>query len=261
MLWLQDYKQRGNLPSDILIANAHAACRVSTDVMNRAMQLADKMAGSGMIPSDAALLVSSRSDFKGFIAERVRNDASKLDDEAVRSAVEDFIIKTSTDKIQTARKEEREQAQKVLEAQKDLHAKENAAFESKMRDKNTIIRELEDKLAAKDREIEHDAAIARTKKCNRAEKKARRMAKMCHTALYLLFILFAISLIIIFAIHCFQVYAEDGNWLLYAIVDVVAFVSCPYLFISKESLCYKMIRWVSDWVYTTVYTKCLNKED
>ena len=261
LLWLQDYKQRGNLPSDILIANAHAACRVSTDVMNRAMQLADKMAESGTIPSDAALLVSSRSDFKGFIAERVRNDASRLDDEAVRSAVEDYIFKTATDKIQTARDEEREQAQKELAAQKDLHARENEEFEYQMRDKNNIIKNLEDKLAARDQRIEQDAALARIKKCNRAEKKAKRIKKLCHTGLYSLFILFAICLIAIFAIHCFKVYTEDGNWLPYAIVDIGAFAGCPILFISKKSLFYKLICRISDEVYSRVYTKCLNEED
>ena len=60
LLWLQDHKQIGNLPSDILIANAHAACRVSTEVMDRAIQVANTMAENEIIPSDAALLVSSR---------------------------------------------------------------------------------------------------------------------------------------------------------------------------------------------------------
>ena len=130
-----------------------------------------------------------------------------------------------------------------------------------MRDKNNIIKNLEDKLAARDQRIEQDAALARIKKCNRAEKKAKRIKKLCHIGLYSLFILFAICLIAIFAIHCFKVYTEDGNWLPYAIVDIVAFAGCPILFISKKSLCYKLICRISDEVYARVYTKCLNEED
>ena len=258
LLWLQDYKQRGNLPSDILIANAHAACRVSIDVMNRAMDLAYKMADSGIIPQDAALLVSSHSDFRGYIANRVRNDAAKLDDEVIRSAVEDYISKTSTAQIQNARDEEREHAKRELATEKERHEEAQEELTSQLRDKDQTIANLKKEIVETKTRLVKEAE---QNKCARAKKKAQRFASAIHDLLYAISITAAITLVIVFAIHLTLECINGGNWLPYAVVEAIAFVSCPIVFISKKSVCYKLICRIRDRVYSAKYSKYIDEEN
>lgn len=254
LLWLQDHKQISNLPSDILIANAHAACRVSTEVMDRAIQIANAMAENGTIPSDAALLVSSHADFKGFIADRVRNDATKLSEETIRSAVNDYIKTRASEHIAAAREEEREEAHGIITAQQNEHLKENNGMKEVIRKKEHEIEKLKQQLADRDAQFVRDSEEARARKYSKAENSAKRVAHIVHTVLYSFAILAAMILILTFTIHCYSVYIRGGAWIPYVVVDVLSFLSIPLIFISKKSLCYRLISRVSDWIYAKVYS-------
>ena len=61
-------------------------------------------------------------------------------------------------------------------------------------------------------------------------------------------------LILTFTIHCYSVYIRGGAWIPYVVVDVLSFLSIPLIFISKKSLCYRLISRVSDWIYAKVYS-------
>lgn len=176
LLWLQDHKQIKDLPSDILIANAHASCRVSTEVMNRAIQIANAMSESGTIPSDAALLVSSHADFKGFIAERTRNDSTKLDNETVQSTVDEYISSRSNAKITAIRDEERKHAQEIIDAQSQKHLEESAGMQKAINEKDNEIIHLKREIERGQAKAKQDSENSKKRICERAEKKAKQIS-------------------------------------------------------------------------------------
>ena len=255
LLWLQDHKQVSNLPSDILIANAHAACRVSHEVMDRAIQIANTMAEQGIIPSDTALLVSSRTDFKGFVANRTRNDATMLTDEIIQTTIEDYIKEIATTQVSEARNEERCQAQEIIDEQNKKHIIENANLQETISKKDNEILSLKQKILDRDRA----AAETRTRKSKKADKQASFVANFVHCTLYVLAITFAVAIIAIFGVHWFQAYIAEKSWFLYALVEIIAFASTPFMFVSKKSLCYRLISRVRDWVYTKTYSWIINE--
>ena len=123
LLWLRDYKKINNLPSDVLISNAHAACRVSQKVMDRAIQIAVSMAEAGTLNQDAALLVTSHSDIKAVLAERVRNNVEMLSEYEVKETINAYISQRAKEQIENARGEERMVAQKeIYEKKADYEA-------------------------------------------------------------------------------------------------------------------------------------------
>lgn len=260
LLWLRDHKQVANLPSDILIANAHAACRVSTEVMDRAIQISNAMADNETIPSDAALLVSSHPEFKCFVADHFRNDASKLNDESVRQAVEAYISGLSREEVEAVRSHERQCAQDNIEAQKQKHAHEKRVLQTHISEQDNTIQRLTRELREKTAREALDKAMEKKRRYDRAEGKAKWARNITCWLLYILALICAVALMLIFGIKCYQVYVNDGAWLPYIVVEIVAFVGVPLLFISKKSACSKLIHRISDRVYTWTYTKQVQKE-
>ena len=260
LLWLQDHKQIGNLPSDILIANAHAACRVSTDVMDRAIQIANTMAENGIIPSDAALLVSSHADFKSFIADRVRNDANQLSDETIRSAVDAYIRSKADVEIVAAREEERRKSQNVIDSQKNRHSQESAEMHGVIQDQVDEINRLKREMAEEQQKHKQEAEDVKKRKCDKAEQKARGAAAFVLKALRGASVVIALYLVAIFACHCYFTYVEEKSWGPYAVIDLIGFVSVPFIFISKNSFWYHWIGRVSDRVYSKVYSWIISEE-
>lgn len=259
LLWLRDHKQITNLPSDILIANAHAACRVSTEVMDRAIEIANGMVDNGIIPPDAALLVSSHPEFKCFVANRFRNDASKLNDESVRQAVESYISCLSREEVEAVRRNERKSAQENIAAQKQEHAVEKKILEAHILEQANTIQKLTKDIEERKAKEARDKELATKKRSAYAEGKAKRARSMTLQILYTFSAIFALALVLIFGIKCFQLYINEGAWLPYLIVEIVAFVGIPPLFVSKKSLCNKFINRISDQVYMHVYSKYIVK--
>ena len=259
LLWLQDHKQIGNLPSDILIANAHAACRVSTDVMDRAIQIANTMAENGIIPSDAALLVSSHADFKSFIADRVRNDATQLSDETIRSAVDAYIKVKADVEIVAAREEERRQAQGIIDAQSSQHSQESAKMHGIIQGKDDEINRLKKEIAEEQQKHKQETEEAKQRKYDKAEKKAKQVSCIVQRVLHIMSVIAGIVLILIFMGHCYFTYIAEKSWGPYILVDVAAFISVPLIFISPKSLSHRLIGRAGDWVYTKVYSWIINE--
>jgi len=259
LLWLQDYKQSSSLPSDILIANAHAACRVSQEVMDRAIELATKMEESGSIPSDAALLVTSHTAFKPFIAERVQNNSALLSDEEIHSAINDFINACATAKIEEVRTEEKQHADAAMNAQRQLHSNETRVLQSELQAKNEAIARLERQISEQEKREMLEKETARQQKYDRIGKKAQNASNLVRIALQALSVIAAITAIIIFAIHCYQAFVAEQSWLPYVIIEVLSFLSIPTIFLSKKSIFYKWVCRLGDWVYSKVYSSLMNK--
>ena len=247
LLWLRDYKQISSLPSDMLIANAHAACRVTTEVMDRAIQIANAMVESGTLPPDAALLVSSHTEFKGFLAERVHNNVSMLSENQIRDAVTAYIAKQAEVQIESARDEERDHAAEALSREQETRAKISASYENALQDKDSQIELLKRQLALKDEKAKQD-------RIRKAEHNAQAMSKWLFYGMFA--VLFAIDLVIvgIFGIHCWKEYSAGNSWLPYLFVEALGFLGVPALVLSKKSPCYKAICRFRDKAYSKLYT-------
>ena len=258
LLWLQDHKQTGNLPSDILIANAHAACRVSTDVMNRAIQLANTMAENGIIPSDAALLVSNHTDFKSFIADRVRNDVNQLSDETIRSVVDTYIRNKADSEIAAARENERRLAQDIIETERSYFSQESAEMQDVIQTRDDEINRLKREMIAQQERNRAEVEEANRRKIEKAERNAMEVSGLVRKVLCGASFVIALCLISIFAVHCYFAYVEEKSWGLYMLIDLIGFISVPLIFISKKSFWHRWIGRISDWVYTKIYSWIIN---
>lgn len=260
LLWLQDYKNISNLPSDILISNAHAACRVSTEVMDRAIELSTKMASNGTIPHDAALLVSSHAEFKPFLAKRVRNNVSLLSDREICSAIDEYISISASTKIEETRIAVQRQAQDTLDAQATQHSAEAAAMQNELQQKENTIARLEHELALRDKQDRLANEAAMKKKCDKAEYVAKNISVTAYVLLRLVSIVAACCTVLIFGIYCYKVYISGRSWLPYAIIEILSFFAIPLIFVSKKSFLYKLIRKLRDHIYTRVYSHFIKKD-
>ena len=255
LLWLREYKRVTTLPSDVLIANAHAACRVSNEVMERAIQIAHSMKETGTLTIDAALLVSAHSEFASFLAEQVRNDPAELNESSVKSLISGFIEKQSEQKVITARNEEKALAEKKLSSQKVLHesisAKNQERFQS-----------YENQIAALQKEKQDTSTLQRIQRkriVELADKQAKRVSTLVYVALYCILFFALGTLCTIFTIHSITEYCAGNVWLPYLVVDFLSFLGILQLFLPRKSFVVHLICRVRDRVYGAVYSQQVQK--
>lgn len=253
LLWLRDYKEGSNLPSDILIANAHAACRVSQEVMERAIQIANSMVDAGTLNLDAALLVTAHPDFKGFLAERVRNNPEMLSENEIRDTISAYISQKATEQINVAREEERASAENKLNGQQEAYLKKEAVYEDELQNRNKEITELK-------RQIEKNQNEQRSRHIMRAEKYAKTISNWIYYAFMAVLLLANAVLVIIFGVRCWNEFVEGDAWLPYLIVDVLSFFGIPPMLLAKNSPCNKWICRQRDRVYSWIYSRFLSYE-
>ena len=247
LLWLRDYKEASNLPSDILIANAHAACRVSQEVMDRAIQIANSMVEAGTLNLDAALLVTAHPDFKGFLAERVRNNPEMLSEGEIRDTIRAYILEKSHEQIEFAREEERVSAKKKLNNQQDAHAMTIEGYEEQLRNRDSEIDHLK-------RQMERDKKEQTARKIARAEKYAKTVSDLLYYTFMAVLLLVDLMFIIIFGIQCWKEFVEGDAWLPYLIVEILGFLGVPPMLLAKGSPCHKWICRRKDSVYSKLYS-------
>lgn len=253
LLWLRDYKEVINLPSDILIANAHAACRVSQDVMDRAIQIANSMVEAGTLNLDAALLVTAHPDFKCILAERVRNNADMLSEHEIRETISAYISQKANEEIETARQDERENAEKELLSHETEFAKREAGYETKLQERDSEINRLK-KLIEKDRREQLDKRIIR------AEKYAKTLSDCCYYAFMVIVLSIALLLVVVFGIQCWKEFIEGDAWLPYLIIEILGFIGIPAMLLAKESPFHKWICRHRDKIYSRLYSFFLKYE-
>lgn len=239
LLWLRDYKKINNLPSDVLISNAHAACRVSQKVMDRAIQIAVSMAEAGTLNQDAALLVTSHSDIKAVLAERVRNNVEMLSEYEVKETINAYISQRAKEQIENARGEER------MVAQKEIYEKK-ADYEAEIDKLNKQI-EMEQK-----KQVETKVA--------RAEKYAKKISGWCYYVLMVVLSLIGLLLVAIFGIRCWKEFVEGNAWWPYLVVEILGFIGVPSMLLAKKSPCHKWICRRRDKIYSHLYSCFLQHE-
>lgn len=247
LLWLRDYKEVSNLPSDILIANAHAACRVSQEVMDRAIQIATSMVEAGTLNLDAALLVTAHSDFKCVLAERVRNNPEMLSEHEIKETINAYISQKASAQIESAREDERKTAQKKLSSQKTAFAESEAGYEAKLEARDAEIDRLK-------KQMEKNQKDQADKKIARAERYATTIANWCYNALMAILLLADLLLIIIFGIQCWKEFVEGDAWIPYLIIEILGFIGVPSMLLAKESPCHKRICRYRDKIHSRLYS-------
>jgi len=253
LLWLRDYKEVSNLPSDILIANAHAACRISQEVMDRAIQIANSMVDAGTLNLDAALLVTAHPDFKGFLAERVRNNPEMLSENEIRDTISAYISQKSNKQVEVARAEERESAEKKLNKQQAAYSKSEAVYEEKLQEQNEEISQLK-------KQIEDNKKAQIVKRITRAEKYAKMISDGLYWSFIVLLLLIDLVLVVIFGIQCWKEFATGDAWAPYLVVEILGFFGIPPMLLAKGSPCYKWICRCKDKVYGRLYSFFLRYE-
>lgn len=260
LLWVRDYKGSANLPSEILIANAHAACKITPEVMNRAIEIANSMADNDLLPLDAALLVGSHLEFKDFLANSTHNDVANLDEEKIRVTVDAFISNQANEKVLQARQTEEARSAQIIRAEREQHNAETARLKKALDLKNN-------ELLHKDKEIQQlqdsrqkEADARKTKIISKAKERATSFSKRVFIGLQILLWIITISLVVIFSVHCYTEYITGGSWLPYLIIDCLSFIGLPPLLLSHKSPCFKLILKIKDFVYAKQYSKWLDLE-
>lgn len=253
LLWLRDYKEVSNLPSDILIANAHAACRISPEVMERAIQIANSMVEAGTLNLDAALLVTAHSDFKSFLAERVRNNPEMLSESEIRSTISAYISQVANEQVEFAREEERESAKKELSNQQTAYSKIEAGYEAEIQKQSAEIDALKKQIEANEQE-------QTAKKIMRAEKYAKKFSNWFYYIFVAFLLLIDLALVVIFGIQCWKEFVEGDAWLPYLIIEILGFVGVPPMLLAKESPCHRWICRNRDKIYGRLYSLFLKND-
>lgn len=157
LLWLGQRNQKSQLPQNLLIANAVAACHITQDMMDRAIELACHMEQDGTIPSEAALIIRSQAAIRPILFDETRNDPSRLNEDAIKQVVSEFVANESYDRMEDAIKKA------IGETTSNLHTQH-------VQDMACVQNELDKVNAAKKQQLDSMCADA---KCI-AEKWAHR---------------------------------------------------------------------------------------
>lgn len=102
LLWLGQRNKESQLPQNLLIANAVAACNISQDMMDQAIDLAYRMEEDKTIPSEAALIIRSQAVIRTMLFAETRNNPSKLNEDTIKKIINDFVARESRDDARAA---------------------------------------------------------------------------------------------------------------------------------------------------------------
>lgn len=257
MLWLRDHKNETHIPSELLIANAHAATRVLPDVMKRATELANAMAESGAIPNDAALLVSSHQDFKKYLANCVNNDLNKVDQNAIRVAIERYIESVASDRIDAARKKAMDNAREEISAISAQNEEVQKAYIATISAKDDEISSLNRQIQQIEEDHIEENNLREKVLCERAEIQASRARGYVKKILMALSHTVGLVFIVICVIYGYKTIVQmiqtkqfDGMIL----VNTISLIVTIAIFFQKNSWIGKQISRISDSIYRRVYS-------
>ena len=132
------------------------------------------MAESGAIPNDAALLVSSHQDFKKYLANCVNNDLNKVDQNAIRVAIERYIESVASDRIDAARKKAMDNAREEISAISAQNEEVQKAYIATISAKDDEINSLNRQIQQIEEDHIEENNLREKVLCERAEIQASR---------------------------------------------------------------------------------------
>lgn len=180
LLWLGQQNRKSQLPQNLLISYAVAACQLSQDIMDQAIKLAVHMEEDNTIPSEAALIIRSQAAIRHYIFNETHNNPSSLTENTIEKVIKEYI----SNETEEASRENITKA--VNEKEKEL----KAGYEAEL----AQIKSQHDK--------EHRQQILEMQKDaeNHATQIANLLSKITRYGLY------TITLVsIIFSIYCWIV--------------------------------------------------------
>lgn len=91
LLWMRRNNKESQIPKRILIANAVASSRISSEIMEKVIDLATRMEEDGQMPKEAALIIRSQSAMRDLIMEEVENEEDNVTGDALNRAVAKYV--------------------------------------------------------------------------------------------------------------------------------------------------------------------------
>ena len=102
ILWLSQYSKESQLPKNILIANAVAACQLSQEIMDEAISLANRMEGDKTISPEAALIIRSSPLIRPILFEKTLNNTENMNETTIEETIKAFVAQESQEAQDTA---------------------------------------------------------------------------------------------------------------------------------------------------------------
>lgn len=267
LLWLSNYNSKSSLPMDILIANATAACRLSPDVMNRAIELVDELVENGDLTDEAALVIRSQSSIKPFLFDITQNEVNAVTPDSVQQTIDKFVKVNSVKYV--------DKAAAIVEAKKNKEIERRDRISQQELEKRN--REHQQELEKRDKENQRlrrelkrlkDERDERNQQRNRATveagQKAARIAKGFEHLAISFFALVLVVTICIWGIKVTNDYSlfshPAWNWMfglldLFSLAQIVDYVHNPNGCIKK--LAYRL----RDLIFTHFYNEEIAKID
>lgn len=257
LLWLREYDKESNLPSDLLIANANAACEVSTEVMTRAIEIAEELEKAGEVPVERALLIRSHTEMKPIIADTTQNDISLLSAVSVEQAIQKYISVVSEESVSLARTEEQEKADQERTRLIEQHRKSEAAHaETKRMDDKEIERLLERIKADEEKKRrKRDRQFERAD--NQARDLARKRCKLLNRLLNISGLLIIVIVAALFVYSFYTSYKSEESFLIPLIIEFFSLVGTISLIASPKSFLRRRIKKYGDHIYEKEYSKAV----
>lgn len=238
LLWLSQYNKKSQLPQNILIANAVAACEVSQEIMDQAIELATRMEKDGILQPEAALIIRSTNAIRPLLFEKTHNDPRNLTEESIKSVISAFIESESspekTKAIQAA-------VDKTAEQLSSIHAKE-------IDEKNHQIEKMANERRDTVIKMREDAEqIARA--------KANCAAKAVKVALALLWVVTVSA-----SVYCW-IKGGIRNGVVAVVLDILALLQIVDYLKKFVNIPKRISRKVEDWVFGRSYDKELKRRE
>ncbi len=83
LLWLRSWDKKSNVPTDILLENAYAACQPSADLMEAFTRSVERLKKEDQITDEEALLLRTQMAPRNDLINLTQNDASQVTDSMV----------------------------------------------------------------------------------------------------------------------------------------------------------------------------------
>lgn len=120
LLWLGQQNRGSQLPQNLLIANAVAACQISQDMMDQAIELAYRMEQDKNLPSEAALIVRSQAVIRTMLFDETHNNPCQLNEATMKKVIANFVAQESRDDAVAAIEKAVDEKTKALQAQHEV---------------------------------------------------------------------------------------------------------------------------------------------
>lgn len=238
LLWLSQYNKKSQLPKNILIANAVAACEVSQEIMNQTIELATKMEKDGIIQPEAALIVRSIHAIRSIVFEKTQNNPNKLTEDTIKDIVSSYVKSESSQEKKDAIQTAVDQTSEQLNA---IHAKEIA-------EKNHELEEVTNKQREIVIQMREDAEqIARNK-----AKNAGTIVKAILVALWLA--------VIGFSVFCW-IKGGLGNGIIASVLSVLALLQIADYLLKFKNTPNRISKYIEERVFAYSYDIELRKRE